>query len=145
MNNEESYNSAVGANLTPNADQLKLLRNVALGEVAADLIIENVRVLSLATEEILHRKVAIANGFIAAIAPIDHPFCAVEHFDGADCFLAPGFIDTHIHIEYSLLTPGEFARCVLPRGTTCVLADPNCVGNVLGVRGMEWAGKTTTP
>ena len=145
MDNEEPYISAVGANLTPNADQLKLLRNVGLGEVAADLIIENVRVLSLATEEILHRKVAIANGFIAAIAPVDHPFCAVEHFDGADCFLAPGFIDTHIHIEYSLLTPGEFARCVLPRGTTCVLADPNCVGNVLGVRGMEWAGKTTTP
>ena len=141
MDSRESCNSAVGANLTPNAEQLKHLRRVALGEVAADLIIENVRVLSLATAEILHRNVAIADGFIAAIVPFDHRFCAVEHFDGANCFLAPGFIDTHIHIEYSLLTPGEFARCVLPRGTTCVLADPNCVGNVLGAKGMNGLGK----
>ena len=145
MDSKDPCNSAVGANLTPSAEQLKHLRRVALGEVAADLIIENVRVLSLATGEILHRKVAIADGFIAAVVPFDHRFCAVEHFDGANCFLAPGFIDTHIHIEYSLLTPGEFARCVLPRGTTCVLADPNCVGNVLGAKGMEWAGETTTP
>ena len=65
--------------------------------------------------------------------------------DGQNKYLLPTFIDTHIHIEYSLVSPGEFARCVVPHGTGCVLADPNCVGNVLGGKGMAWVGETNTP
>ncbi len=137
--------AAAGAHLTPTAEDLQRLRRVALGEQDADLVIENVRVLSLATREVLDRQVVVSGAFIAAVAPAAHQFGARERFDGANRYLAPGFIDTHIHIEYSLLTPGEFARCVVPRGTTCVFADPNCVGNVLGERGMHWAGETGTP
>ncbi len=137
--------SPVGAHLAPTAEELVRLRQVALGEVNADLVIENVRVLCLATREILDRQVVISGAFIAAVAPAAHQFSAKERFDGGGAYLAPGFIDTHIHIEYSLLTPGEFARCVLPLGTTCVLADPNCVGNVLGEAAMQWVGQTDTP
>ncbi len=137
--------SAVGAHLTPSSGELTRLRRVALGREDADLVIENVRVLCLATREILDRQVVVSGAFIAAVAPSAHHFGARERFDGGGAYLAPGFIDTHIHIEYSMLTPGEFARCVVPLGTTCVLADPNCVGNVLGAPAMRWAGMTGTP
>ncbi|MGA1371990.1 MAG: adenine deaminase C-terminal domain-containing protein [Pseudomonadales bacterium] len=137
--------AAVGAHLAPDAKTLKLLRAVALGDEPADLIVRDARVLSVHTGEILRRDVVVSGAFVAAVTPVGH--CArgirEEQADGA--FLAPTLIDTHVHIEYSLLTPGEFARCVIPRGTGCVLADPNCIGNVLGAGGMDWVGETGTP
>ncbi len=145
MSQEHLNYYAVGAHLTPSPDELKQMRLVASGAEPADLLIDNVRVLALSTGEVLERCIAVVGPFIAAVLPPDTHFSAREHFDGAGEYLVPGFIDTHIHIEYSLLTPGEFARCVIPRGTTCVLADPNCLGNVLGAQGMSWVGKTGTP
>lgn len=136
---------ALAAHLCPSAEELQRLRNVALGLETADLVITNARVLCLQSREILERNVAVAGAFIAAVTPVEHQFQAHQTISAENAFLAPTFIDTHIHIEYSLLTPGEFARCVIPRGTGCVLADPNCVGNVLGTKAMQWAGATSTP
>ena len=137
--------AATGAHLAPGADDLRRLQAVARGRQPADLIVRNARVLCLHTREILPRDVVVSGAFIAAVTPVGHLRACASELDAAGAFLSPTFIDTHIHIEYSLLTPGEFARCVIPRGTGCVLADPNCIGNVLGVAGMDWAGTTATP
>lgn len=137
--------AALGAHLAPDAETLQRLQRTARGDAEADLIVRDARVLSLHTREILRRDVVVSGAFIAAVTPVGHFRTASAELDAAGAFLAPTFIDTHIHIEYSLLTPGEFARCVIPRGTGCVLADPNCIGNVLGATGMDWVGTTGTP
>lgn len=136
---------AVGAHLAPDAKLLRRLQRTARGQQPADLVVRDARVLCLHTREILQRDVVVCGAFIAAVTPVGHFSSCVREIDAGGAYLAPAFIDTHVHIEYSLLTPGEFARCVIPRGTGCVLADPNCIGNVLGADGMDWAGRTTTP
>lgn len=138
------FPGALGAHLSPPAASLLNLYRVASGDVPADLAIRNARVLALHSGEILERDVLISGAFIAAVTPVGHAE-AHQEFDAAGSYLAPCFIDTHLHIEYTLLTPGEFARCVIPRGTGTVLADPNCIGNVLGARAMDWVGQTGTP
>ena len=130
---------------TPSSQDLMQLRDVALGLLPADLVVKNSRLFCMHTGEIRDVNIALKRGFIAAVAPAEHHFSAEKVVDGQNKYLLPTFIDTHIHIEYSLVSPGEFARCVVPHGTGCVLADPNCVGNVLGGKGMAWAGETNTP
>lgn len=136
---------SIAQHWTPSAQQLLQLRDVALGNTLADVVIKNGRLFCMHTGEVRHVNIALKGEFIAAIAPLEHHFGAVETVDAHGKYVVPTFIDTHIHIEYSLVTPGEFARCVVPHGTGCVLADPNCVGNVLGGKGMTWAGETQTP
>ncbi len=72
-------------------------------------------------------------------------FTAEKIIDAKGQFVAPTFIDVHIHIEYTMLTPGELARLTVPRGTTTLLADANCIANVLGAEGLDIAGQTKTP
>lgn len=134
----------IGAELAPSVSELMHLREVAAGRAAPDLIIRGGRVLALHTGEILERDVVIAGRHIAAVTPPGH-FNAETIIDAAGQFVAPTFIDTHIHIEYTMLTPGELARISVPRGTTTVLADPNCIANVLGVEGLDIAARTDTP
>lgn len=135
----------LGEHIAATPDELILLTEVAAGRGSADKIIRNARVLSLHTREILDRDMLLVGRHIAAVTPCGHFPKIDQELDLAGRYVAPTFIDTHIHIEYSLLTPGEFARCVMPRGTGCVLADPNCIGNVLGANAMDWAGQTNTP
>ncbi|TGD74638.1 adenine deaminase [Mangrovimicrobium sediminis] len=135
----------LGHHLAASADDLVRLQAVAGGRAAPDLVLANARVLSLHSREILERDIWLSGRHIAAVVPAGHPHPEAPREDLGGQFVAPTFIDTHLHIEYSLLTPGEFARCVVPRGTGCVLADPNCIGNVLGANAMDWAGQTGTP
>ncbi len=139
-------NASLGSHLAASAAELQQLQAVARGKASADLILRNARVLALHSMEIIERDILICGRFIAALTPWQHvkPGSAPET-DLNGKFVAPTFIDTHLHIEYSLLTPGEFARCVVPKGTGCVLADPNCIGNVLGATAMDWAGITNSP
>lgn len=137
--------SSVGSHYTASADQAMILHRVAIGEQQADLLVRNARVLSLHSREILERDILISGNFIAALKPCGAVQSAATIVDVEGRYVAPSFIDTHLHIEYTLLTPGEFARCVLPKGTGAVFADPNCIGNVLGAKGMDWVGQTTTP
>jgi adenine deaminase len=136
--------TATGAEWAPTADELLRLRRVAAGSEAGDLIIRGGQVLSLHTSEILPRDVVIAGRHIAAVTPVGR-FDAPREIDAAGRFVAPTFIDTHIHIEYTKLTPGELARLSVPKGTTLLLADPNCIGNVLGQEGFDIVGRTGTP
>ncbi|WP_317930071.1 adenine deaminase [Halioxenophilus sp. WMMB6] len=136
---------ALGAHYAPSAEDLMRLNAVAAGQAPADLALRGGRVLCLHSKEILPLDVLISGAFIAALKPRGSDYQATTIIDLDEKFIAPSFIDTHLHIEYTLLTPGEFARCVIPKGTGTVLADPNCIGNVLGARAMDWVAETGTP
>ncbi|CZR52069.1 uncharacterized protein PAC_01946 [Phialocephala subalpina] len=131
---------ATGAHLTITVDELMQLRLVALGSRPPSLIIRGGQILSLHTGENLERDVVIYGRHIAAVTPWGHFPACPDEIDAHGAFISPGFIDTHIHIEYTKLVPGELARLSVPRGTTTVLADANCIGNVFGGK-----GTTTTP
>ena len=134
----------IGAHLVPSPGQLLRLQRVAAGAEPADLAVRDGTVLALHGRELLRRDVLICGPHIAAVTPPGR-LAATSEIDAAGCWVSPGFIDTHLHIEYTLLTPGELARLTVPRGTTTVLADPNCLANVLGPVGMDIAGTTGTP
>jgi len=134
----------IGAHLVPSPGQLLRLQRVAAGAEPADLAVREGTVLLLHGREMLRRDVLICGPHIAAVTPPGR-LAANSEIDAAGRWVAPGFIDTHLHIEYTLLTPGELARLVVPRGTTTVLADPNCLANVLGPVGMDIAGTSGTP
>jgi adenine deaminase len=107
---------------------------VARGDAPPDLVISGARVLSVFTREWLELDVAVFGGRIAGLGSYD----GGERVDASGQFLVPGFIDAHVHIESSKLTPAEFARAVVPHGTTAVVTDPHEVANVLGREGVEW-------
>jgi adenine deaminase len=107
---------------------------VARGDAPPDLVIEGAQVLSVFTREWLEVDVAVAGGRIAGLGE----YSGGERVDGRGKYLVPGFIDAHVHIESSKLTPAEFARAVVPHGTTAVVADPHEIANVLGRAGVEW-------
>ncbi|MSQ73446.1 MAG: adenine deaminase [Betaproteobacteria bacterium] len=139
-----SASPAVGADLAPGAAEIQRLRAVAGGKEPGDIIIRGGKMLSLHTGEILERDVVIAGRHIAAVTPAGR-FDAPRIIDARGLHVAPTFIDTHIHIEYTKLTPGELARLSVPRGTTTLLADANCIANVLGEEGFDIVGRTGTP
>src|SRR5919109_3644086 len=100
---------------------------VARGDEPADLVIHGGKVLSAFTREWLDADVAVADGWIAGVGDYD----GAETLDASGCWVVPGFIDAHVHIESSRLLPDEFERLVLPCGTTTVVADPHEIANVL--------------
>jgi len=111
------------------------MRRVARGEAPADLLFINGRVVSVFTGEILEANVAVSGSFIAGVG--DYRLgSAIVDLQGT--YLLPGFIDSHIHIESSMLTPASFAEAAVPHGTTAVLADPHEIVNVLGMAGWRY-------
>jgi adenine deaminase len=107
---------------------------VARGDEPADLVVRGGRVLSVHTREWLDADVAICDGWIAGVGE----YAGSETIDAADRHLVPGLIDAHMHLESSLLLVDEFAKLVLPLGTTTVVADPHEIANVLGTDGVHW-------
>jgi adenine deaminase len=107
---------------------------VARGDEPADVVIRGGRVLSVFTREWLEADVAIADGWIAGLGD----YRGREELDATGRWVVPGFIDAHMHLESSKLLVDEFARLVLPFGTTAVVADPHEIANVLGTDGVHW-------
>ena len=107
---------------------------VARGDEPADLVVRGGRVLSVFTREWLECDVAIVNGVIAGLGEYE----GNETLDASGRFVVPGFIDAHMHLESVKLLVDEFARLVLPFGTTAIVADPHEIANVLGVDGVHW-------
>jgi adenine deaminase len=107
---------------------------VARGDEPADLVVRGGRVLSVFTREWLETDVAIVDGFIAGLGDYE----GRKEIAAAGRFVVPGFIDAHMHLESPKLLPDEFARLVLPLGTTAVVADPHELANVLGTDGVHW-------
>ncbi len=136
--------TALRPELLPTLAELMRLRAVAAGREPADLIVRGGTVLHVHTGELLARDVVIAGRHIAAVTPVGRMSAAAE-LDAAGLTVAPTFIDAHLHIEYTMLTPGELARLSVPRGTTTVLTDADCMANVAGMPGIDLMGQTTTP
>jgi adenine deaminase len=107
------------------------MRDIFAGRKPCDLVIRNGRTVNVFTGEILRHPVAIHEGKILAFEDLP----AVESFDARGLFITPGFADCHIHIESSMLSPPEFARAVICRGTTAVFTDPHEISNALGEEG----------
>jgi adenine deaminase len=107
---------------------------VARGDAPADVVVRGGRVLSVFTREWLDVDVAVVDGWVAGLGEYDGD----EVVDASGRYVVPGFIDAHMHLESSKLLPDEFARLVLPLGTTAVVADPHEIANVLGTDGVHW-------
>jgi adenine deaminase len=107
---------------------------VARGDEPADLLLHGGSVLSVFTREWLETDVAVVDGFVAGLGDYE----GRETLDVSGRFVVPGFIDAHMHLESTKLLPDEFARLVLPLGTTAVVADPHEIANVLGTDGVHW-------
>lgn len=114
---------------------LKRLIDVAAGRVPADLVLKNAQVIDVYQAEIMQGDVAIVDGRIAGI---NGAYEGKETVDLKGKFVAPGFIDPHIHVESSYVTSEEFGRLLVPHGTTTVLADPHEIVNVLGLQGLDY-------
>jgi adenine deaminase len=113
---------------------LKRRLAVARGDEPADLVIRGGRVFSSFTREWLDTSVAVVDGVVAGLGDYD----GREILDATGRYLVPGFVDAHLHLESSKLLVDEFARLVLPLGTTAVVADPHEIANVLGTDGVHW-------
>ena len=113
---------------------MKRLLAVARGDEPAELVLRGARVLSVFTREWLDGDVAVVDGRIAGIGAYEGD----RVLDLSGRYLVPGFIDAHVHIESSKLMVDEFARLVLPLGTTAIVADPHEIANVLGTDGVHW-------
>ncbi|MGZ4371054.1 MAG: amidohydrolase family protein, partial [Gaiellaceae bacterium] len=99
---------------------------VARGDEPADLVLHGGRVFSVFTREWLEADVAVVDGYVAGLGEYE----GAESIDAAGRYVVPGFIDAHMHLESPKLLPDEFARLVLPLGTTAVVADPHEIANV---------------
>jgi adenine deaminase len=113
---------------------------VARGDEPADLVIRGGRVFSAFTREWLEGDLAIADGAVAGLGEYD----GEETLDASGRYVVPGFIDAHTHLESSKLLVDEFARLVLPLGTTAVVVDPHEIANVLGTDGVHWLADLCT-
>ena len=115
---------------------MELARRIAVarGDEPADVVIREGRVFSVFTREWLENDVAIVDGYVAGLGD----YSGTEEIDASGRYVVPGFIDAHMHLESTKLLPDEFARLVLPLGTTAVVADPHELANVLGTDGVHW-------
>ncbi len=107
---------------------------VARGRAPADLILRNARLVDVLSGDVVRTNVAVYGGRVAGLG--DYGGRETIDLDGR--YLCPGFIDSHIHIESTMLTPPEFARAVIPLGTTSVIVDPHEIANVLGEEGISY-------
>jgi len=115
------------------------LFGAAKGDEPADLLLRGARIVDVILGEIRQGDLAVAGGYIVGFGARK----AEEIIDLKGKYLVPGLIDAHVHIESSQLSPAEFARAVLPHGTTCVIADPHEIANVLGLRGIRYMLRAT--
>ena len=112
---------------------------VAAGRKKADLVLKNADYVNVFCNELSHGDIAIAGGLIAGMGQYE----GETEVDVSGKLVLPGFVDAHIHLESSLVLPAEFARAVLPHGTTTVVTDPHEIANVMGAAGIEYMLQAT--
>lgn len=113
---------------------LKEIIRSARGQKQVDLLLANARIINVFSGEIFAGDIAVADGHIVGFGP----YMAEKTVDMGGRFVAPGFIDAHVHIESSMTGITEFARAVVACGTTAVVADPHEIANVLGIEGIDY-------
>ena len=111
------------------------LINVARGIEKADLVIKNANLVNVLSEEIHKCDIAITDGIIAGIG---RDYQGEKEIDINGAYVTPSFIDGHVHLESTMMLPREFAKIVLPAGTTTVIIDPHEISNVLGLHGISF-------
>ncbi len=114
-------------------DGLKRLIEVASGRRKADLVVKDVEIVNVLTEEFIKADIAVCGDRIAGIGSYE----GIKEIDGKNLYAVPGLIDGHTHLEMSMLSVTEFARLIVPRGNTTVIADPHEIANVLGREGIK--------
>ncbi|WP_047460568.1 adenine deaminase [Rhizobium rhizogenes] len=117
----------------------------ARGDAPFDLLIAGGRLVDMVTGQIRAADIGIVGPLIASVHVPGSRTDAAETIDASGCFLSPGLIDTHMHIESSMVTPALYAEAVLPRGVTTIVWDPHEFGNVHGLDGVRWAVEATRP
>ncbi len=116
------------------------LIEAAMERIPCDLTIKNVQLVNVITGEIYPANVDVFNGIIVRVREEGEETSQESKltYDGKGSYLIPGYIDTHVHVESTMMIPEQFARAVLPCGTTTVVTDPHEIGNVMGIRGVEF-------
>ena len=123
-------------------ESLKKLIDTAMGRIPADVVIKNCKVVNVFSGEIVEGNIAISGGQIVGLGDYE----GKEVIDAEGRYAAPGFIDSHIHIESSYVSPEELGRLLVPHGGTTIMADPHEIANVCGEQGLAYmveAGKHT--
>ena len=116
------------------SEELKNKIITAKGDKKAELVLKNCKIINVFTNEIIEGDVAIEGDTIVGIGRYD----GVEEIDLEGKYLSPGFIDAHLHIESSMVTPAQFAKVIVPRGTTTIIADPHEIAYVKGIDGIKY-------
>ena len=131
----ESYSSRI------NRDLLKKQRivHVAAGRLPADVVLKNAVYLNVFASELCRGDIAIAEGLIVGMGE----YSGLVEYDMAGKIVLPGFVDSHMHLESSLLSPKELTRALLPHGTTTVVTDPHEIANVMGTDGIDYMLQAT--
>ena len=115
-------------------NDISVIISAAKGEFKIDLLLVNCKIVNVFTGEVYGSDVAIHNGIIVGFGKYDAK--KIINLKGA--YLTPGFIDGHMHIESTMIDPAEFAKTVVPQGTTTIIADPHEIANVKGVEGIKY-------
>jgi adenine deaminase len=113
--------------------------DIAMGNIPAEIVFKNAKIINVFTHSIEQADIAIEDGVILGVGT----YSGKTEIDATDKFVAPGFIDGHIHIESSMLAPAEFSKLVIPFGTTRVIADPHEIANVCGVKGLGFMHRSS--
>ena len=113
--------------------------DAAAGREPADLVLKNTVYVNVFSNELCHGDIAVAEGLIVGMGS----YSGKTEYDCTGKIVLPGFLDAHIHLESSLVSPQEFVRAVLPHGTTTVVADPHEIANVMGTDGIEYMLQAT--
>lgn len=112
----------------------KRLIDTAMGRKKAELVLRNARIVNVYTHEVIDGSLAVDQGLIVGIGAYE----GEREHDLGGRYLVPGLIDSHVHIESSLVSPEQFARLIVPRGTTTIVADPHEIANVAGLDGIRF-------
>ena len=130
MSVKESYAGKINRKLNKKLHVI----DVAAGRAPADLVLKNATYVNVFSNELCHGDIAVAEGLIVGMGE----YHGKVEVDVSGKLVLPGFIDAHIHLESSLVSPTEFAKAVLPHGTTTVITDPHEIANVMGTDGIEY-------
>jgi len=120
-------------------ERVKKNINAAMGRVKVDLVLKNANFINVFTESIDRGDIAIVGDTIVGIGE----YAGKEEIDCTDLYVTPGFIDAHVHIESSMIMPQQFARVVIKKGVTTVIADPHEIANVEGMNGIDFMLKNS--
>lgn len=131
----ESYTGKINRKLL----KKRRIIHAAAGREKADLVLKNATYVNVFSNELCHADIAVAEGLIVGMGT----YSGIEEHDCTGKIVLPGFLDAHIHLESSLVSPKEFVKAVLPHGTTTVITDPHEIANVMGTDGIEYMLQAT--